>query len=375
MRTRPHYRTCEGLAYASHLWHSHGMPTDQANSHSSDTQASCYARCPQLAWRRPCGTTSCAVVLNESSDCTERSVTLVKKAHGNGLVARCRIHIEGVSFDRIAKLLFPLFCSMVSPSHVHEYSLHLPDLNPAALCPALTRPLTTILPIVSDIRLIRQTKTPGSKVTDYDSFRETGAKKVNPPIPILAKSEEAEPGLTPSSTSFVNKPYRCTLREIKRSKRNKLVHLLASQCECSNTSSCNLAITANAPPTRARLSPVFTVAVFCFACRVVAVVVDGVDNHVLIGRRVIVVNSVVAIVAGVSTISLVAAITSTGRNRRRLSNLPASMQGDLGLRAIYGSIEVVSIGAILVSEPSSEGIAFLGWISRFFTTLLPTVTS
>ena len=120
-----------------------------------------------------------------------------------------------------------------------EYSIRLSELNPVALCPALTRPPTTFLPIALDTTLIRQTEMRSNKVTDYDSYRENGAKIVESPIPILAKSEEAEPGLTPSSASFVKQPYRCTLREIKRSKRNKLVHLLASQCECSNTSSCN----------------------------------------------------------------------------------------------------------------------------------------
>lgn len=123
---------------------------------------------------------------------------------------------------------------------------------------------------------------------------------------------------------------------MERNKRNALVHLLATQCEYRKPGSRN-SNQSNCATNKSKVVSRLYGSRLCFAYRIV--------NGVVIGRRV---------------------IASTRRDGRRLSSLPTGIQSELGLHTINNSVEVVSIGAILVSEPSSEGIAFLGRISRLY---------
>ncbi len=76
-----------------------------------------------------------------------------------------------------------------------------------------------------------------------------------------------------------------------------------------------------------------------------AVAVSGVGVCVRIGR-------------GVSVVAPVFASAGLGLS------LPTCIQGELGLSAVHGGVEVVGRGAVLVAEPTREDIALPGRIGR-----------
>ena len=136
-------------------------------------------------------------------------------------------------------------------------------------------------------------------------------------------------------------------------KLNKLVHLLTTKRKYRNTSSRN-GNHGNCTTDKSEVVARLHGSHLRFACHIVAVVVNGVDVYVRIGGGAIAVASVVAVV------SVVASTRLNGSGDR----LPAGIQSELRLCAVYISIEVIGIGAVLVSEPSGEGIAFLSRICR-----------
>lgn len=100
---------------------------------------------------------------------------------------------------------------------------------------------------------------------------------------------------------------------MERNKRNTLVHLLATQREYRKPGSRN-SNQSNCATNKSKVVARLYGGRLCFAYRIV--------NGVVIGRRV---------------------ITSTRRDGRRSRCLPAGIQGELRLRAVYSSIEVVSL--------------------------------
>lgn len=148
--------------------------------------------------------------------------------------------------------------------------------------------------------------------------------------------------------SLIDLYCRIALRQMERSKRAALVHLLTALGGRTggNQSSAGNAHGSNRSGVVASGRDVL---LRCLLCGILLI-------RVATGRRVAPV------------------LASAGRNGRRIRCLPAGIQGELRLRAIYSGIEVVSLGAILVSEPAREGVAFLVG-SAGFATLSPTVTS
>ena len=121
------------------------------------------------------------------------------------------------------------------------------------------------------------------------------------------------------------------MQQTEINKRNALVHLPATQRKCSNTSSRNgnhSNCTTNKSEVVARLHG----GRLCFAYHVVAVVVNGVDVYVRIGRRAIADASVVAVVAIVTVIAVVSVVASAGLSGSR-GRLPACIQSELRLCA------------------------------------------
>lgn len=111
------------------------------------------------------------------------------------------------------------------------------------------------------------------------------------------------------------------MQQTDTSKRNALVHLPATQRKCSNTSSHN-GNHSNCTTDKSEVVARLYGSHLRFAWRVVAVVVNGVDVYVLIGRRVIAVASAVTVI---SVVSVVASTRLNGGGGR----LPAGIQSEL----------------------------------------------
>lgn len=109
------------------------------------------------------------------------------------------------------------------------------------------------------------------------------------------------------------------MQQTEINKRNALVHLSATQRKCSNTSSCN-GNHSNCTTDKSEVVARLHGSHLRFACGIVAIVVNGVDVYIRIGRRAIADASVVAVVA------------STRLNGSR-GRLPACIQSELRLCA------------------------------------------
>ena len=118
------------------------------------------------------------------------------------------------------------------------------------------------------------------------------------------------------------------MQQTEINKRNALVHLSATQRKCSNTSSCN-GNHSNCTTDKSEVVARLHGSHLRFACGIVAIVVNGVDVYIRIGRRAIAGASVVAVVA---VIAVVAVVASTRLNGSR-GRLPAYIQSELRLCA------------------------------------------
>ena len=121
------------------------------------------------------------------------------------------------------------------------------------------------------------------------------------------------------------------MQQTEINKRNALVHLPATQRKCSNTSSRN-GNQGNCAANKSKVVTRFHGSRLCFACGIVAIVVNGVDVYIRIGRRAIAGASVVAVVSVVTVIAVVSVVASTRLNGSG-GRLPAGIQGELRLCA------------------------------------------
>ena len=119
-----------------------------------------------------------------------------------------------------------------------------------------------------------------------------------------------------------------TVQQTEINKRNALVHLPATQRKCSNTSSRN-GNQGNCAANKSKVVTRFHGSRLCFTCGIVAIVVNGVDVYIRIGRGAIAVASVVAIVNVIAVVSVVASTRLDGSGGR----LPACIQSELRLCA------------------------------------------
>ena len=121
------------------------------------------------------------------------------------------------------------------------------------------------------------------------------------------------------------------MQQTEINKRNALVHLSATQRKCSNTSSCN-GNHSNCTTDKSEVVARLHGSHLRFACGIVAIVVNGVDVYIRIGRRAIAGASVVAVVAIVTVIAVVSVVASAGLSGSR-GRLPACIQSELRLCA------------------------------------------
>ena len=145
--------------------------------------------------------------------------------------------------------------------------------------------------------------------------------------------EGAEPGLSPGSAPFIKQPNFCTtVRQTETNELNTLVNLLVAKHGCRNQGSDSGNQSKRATDKSEAVAGLGQVAL------VGAVAVSGVGVCVRIGR-------------GVSAVAPVFASAGLGLS------LPTCIQGELGLSAVHGGVEVVGRGAVLVAEPTREDIA------------------
>ena len=145
--------------------------------------------------------------------------------------------------------------------------------------------------------------------------------------------EGAEPGLSPGSAPLIKQPNFCTtVQQTETSELNTLVNLLVVKHGCRNQGSDSGNQSKRATDKSEAVAGLGQVAL------VGAVAVSGVGVCVRIGR-------------GVSVVAPVFASAGLGLS------LPTCIQGELGLSAVHGGVEVVGRGAVLVAEPTREDIA------------------